>query len=288
MLLVADSGSTKADWTFCDPVGGATRVTSIGVNPNLHSPAEIKTVVQSVCPDAIPEAKVQWVYYYGTGVWDRTRADKIGRVLQACYPQAEIEIHHDLLGAARAACGAEPGVACILGTGSNSCLYDGTDVTDNVTNLGWLIGDEGSGVDLGRRLIRAYSYRELPAEDREHFEEATGHSRQTIGDGLYGAASANRFLASFSPFIHDALERPAVRAIVEDSFREFLRRHVLKYEGARDLPIGFVGSIAYHYGEVLRDVCAAEGLTCGSVTKKPIRALETYHRERAGFAGPTD
>ena len=282
MLLVADSGSTKADWTFCGPGGEVTRVSSIGVNPNLHSPAEIKTVVQSVCPDDIAEAKVTHVYYYGTGVWDRTRADKVGRVLEACYPQAAVEIHHDLLGAARAACGREPGVACILGTGSNSCLYNGEEVVDNVVNLGWLIGDEGSGVDLGRRLLRAYSYRELPAEDREHFEESTGHGRRTIGDGLYGAASANRFLASFSPFIHDSLGRPAIRRLVVDSFAEFLRRHVLKYEGARELPVSFVGSIAYHYGDVLREVCAGEGLTCGSITKKPIRALEAYHRERAG------
>ena len=284
MLLVADSGSTKADWAFCAPDGQTTRVTSIGVNPNLHSRAEIKTVVQSVCPDDIPEAKVRWVYYYGTGVWDATRAERVGEVLRACYPEAEIEIHHDLLGAARAACGEDPGIACILGTGSNSCLYDGEEVTDNVTNLGWLIGDEGSGVDLGRRLIRAYSYRELPPEDREHFEEATGHSRRTIGDGLYGAASANRFLASFSPFLHDSLGRPAIRQLVVDSFTEFLRRHVMKYRGADELPVSFVGSIAFHYREVLREVCSAEGLTCGSITQKPISALERYHRRLAGFA----
>ena len=155
MILVADSGSTKADWAFCDPDGEATRVSSIGVNPNLHSADEIKTVFQSVCPDAIPQAKVEQVHYYGTGVWDEGRAERLARVLRACYPVAHVEVHHDLLGAARAACGTEPGIACILGTGSNSCLYDGTDVIDNVTNLGWLIGDEGSGVDLGRRLIRA-------------------------------------------------------------------------------------------------------------------------------------
>ena len=283
MILVADSGSTKADWTFCDPDGEATRVSSIGVNPNLHSADEIKTVFQSVCPDAIPQAKVEQVHYYGTGVWDEGRAERLARVLRACYPVAHVEVHHDLLGAARAACGTEPGIACILGTGSNSCLYDGTDVIDNVTNLGWLIGDEGSGVDLGRRLIRAYSYRELPGEDRDHFEESTGHDRRTIGDGLYGAASANRFLASFSPFIHDALERPAIRQLVVDSFEEFLRRHVKKYRGASELPVSFVGSIAFHYGDVLREVCAAQRLTCGSIEKKPIHALEAYHRGLAGF-----
>ena len=277
MLLVADSGSTKADWTFYDVDGTQTRVTSIGVNPNLHSPAEIQTVLESVCPVTIQEAKVREVYYYGTGIWDKRRAAVLGSALRSCYPNAEVEIHHDLLGAARAACGDGPGIACILGTGSNSCLYDGVKVRDNVTNLGWLIGDEGSGVDLGRRLIRAYSYRELPPDDREHFEEETGYNKATIGDGLYGTGNANRFLASFSPFIHDNLDRPAIRRLVVASFEEFLTCHVLKYEGAKRLPVSFIGSIAYHYADILREVLTEHELTVGSIKKKPIDALVAYH-----------
>ena len=283
MLLVVDSGSTKADWAYYDPNAEAaaalTRETSIGINPNLHSDAEMTTVIESVCPEHVPEAKVLWVYYYGTGIWDHRRGARIERILRSTYPRAQvIEVHHDLLGAARAACGAEPGVACILGTGSNSCLYDGREVTDSVTNLGWLIGDEGSGVDLGRRLLRRYAYRELPSEDAAHFEDATGHNRVTIGDGLYGPGHANRFMASFSPFIHDNLDRPAIRGIVEEAFREFLRRHVSKYPTARELPVSFVGSIAYHYADVLRDVCAAEGLRCDKIAQKPIDALLDFHR----------
>ena len=280
MLLVADVGSTKADWMFSDADDQRQLVSSIGVNPNLHSEAEISTVLQSVCPSSIPQAKVRWVYYYGTGIWDAKRAEKIEKVLAMIYPNANIEVKHDLLGAARAACGASAGIACILGTGSNSCLYDGHKVLDNVTNLGWLLGDEGSGVDLGKRLIRAYSYRELPAEDREIFENATGHNRQSIGDGLYGPSNANRFLASFSPFVHDHLHRPAIKSLVEDAFREFLHRHVLKYEGAKTLPVSFVGSIAYYYREILREVCAAEGIQCQNIRQKPIEALLSFHREQ--------
>ncbi len=280
MLLVADSGSTKADWTFIDDDGVRTDINSIGLNPNLHTTAEIRNVIESVTPENIPTPKVKWIYYYGTGIWDQIRADKIGEVLKATFGDAKVEVKHDLLGAARAACQDKAGIACILGTGSNSCLYDGQKVVDNVTNLGWLLGDEGSGVDLGKRLIRGYSYRELPKVDREHFEESTGHNRISIGNGLYGPSNTNRFLASFSPFVHDNLDRPAIRQLVEDSFTEFFNRHVLKYENARELPISFIGSIAFHYQEILRQVCDKLNLNCRNITQKPIDALVDYHKDQ--------
>ena len=280
MILVADSGSSKADWAYAPTNGEIQVATSIGVNPNLHSVPEIRTVIESVCPDGISEAKVTHLYYYGTGIWDHSRAAVLEEVLQANYPHAAIEVHHDLLGAARAACQGEPGIACILGTGSNSCLYKNDEVVDNVTNLGWLLGDEGSGVDLGKRLIRAYSYRELSAEDCEYFEETTGHNRASIGDGLYGKGNPNRFLASFSPFIHGALDRPRIRQLVLDAMSEFVRRHVLKYPEAHELPVSFVGSIAFHYQDCLQQVLTEHSLKLGQVRKKPIEALVAYHRSQ--------
>ncbi len=278
MFLVADVGSTKADWVFYTPDSEPRRVSSIGVNPNLHSDAEIVHVLQSVCPEDIPEAKVAWVHYYGTGIWDKSRALRLEKALHGSFPNAEIHVHHDLLGAARAACRDEAGIACILGTGSNSCAYDGKKVTDNVTNLGWLLGDEGSGVDLGKRLIRAYSYRELPAHVRDLFEESTGQNRQSIGDSLYGQGNPNRFLASFSPFIHANLDQPAIRQLVSDSFHEFVLRHVLKYPQAQNQPVSFIGSIAYHYRDILREVCGAHGLQVGRIAQKPIDELVSYHQ----------
>ena len=277
MFLVADVGSTKADWIFHHPELGTFEVAGVGVNPNLHTDAEMRTVLEAVCPEEVPQGKVLHVHYYGTGIWDHSRAKRLHDILHLNYPSAEIEVHHDLLGAARAACGDQAGIACILGTGSNTCLYDGTKVVDNVTNLGWLLGDEGSGVDLGKRLIKAYSYRELEPETRELFEESTGYNKSSIGDALYGPGNPNRFLASFSPFIHENLATPCIRRIVEASFGEFLERHVVKYERARDLPISFIGSIAYHYQDILREVCAAKNLRVGNVAKKPIQALKDYH-----------
>ena len=280
MLLVVDSGSTKADWAFCSPDGTVHMESSLGVNPNVHSTAEITTVLESVCPVEVPEAKVTHIHYYGTGIWDAKRGQKIKEVLQAIYVRADIEVHHDLLGAARAACQAEPGIACILGTGSNTCLYDGSKVTDNVKNLGWLLGDEGSGVDIGKRLVRAYCYRELPREVESLFEESTGHNRKSIGDSLYGPSHANRFLASFSPFVHDNLDVPEIRQLVVEAFTEFLRRHVMKYRGYESLKVSFVGSIAHHYDEVLREVCAAHDITCGGIRQKPIDPLVEFHRRQ--------
>lgn len=277
MKLIADSGSSKADWMFVDERERLDLITSIGVNPNLHSESEIRTVFESVCPLQVPSAKVEAVFYYGTGVWDKKRSSTLHAILQSLYPNAVVEVHHDLLGAARAACGSEPGVACILGTGSNSCLYDGERVTDSVQNLGWLLGDEGSGVDLGKRLIRAYAYRDLSAEDKDWFEEQTGHNAVSIGNSLYGSSSANRFLASFSPFLHDSLHRPAFKAIIVEGLSAFLQSHVLKYDGVASVPVNFVGSIAYHYKDLLREVCQSHKLTVGTIAKKPIHALVDFH-----------
>lgn len=283
MFLVADVGSTKADWIFHHPDHGTYEVSGVGVNPNLHSDAEIRTVIEAVCPEEVPQGKVSHVHYYGTGIWDHSRAQRLHDILHINFPTAEVHVHHDLLGAARAACGDAPGIACIMGTGSNSCLYDGEKVIDNVTNLGWLLGDEGSGVDLGKRLIKAYTYRELRPETRELFEESTGYNRTSIGNALYGPGNPNRFLASFSPFIHENLGLECMRDIVTSSFSEFLRRHVMKYPNATDRAVNFIGSIAYHYQDLLREVCAGEGLRCGSIAKKPIHALKDYH-DAAHFA----
>ncbi len=278
MLLVADSGSSKADWVYYASDAATYEVNSIGVNPNLHSESQIREAFRDVCPQAVDPADVCWIYFYGSGVWDGVRANRIVNSLRLYYPNAEIEIYHDLLGAARAMCGTDPGVACILGTGSNSCLYDGSEVIDNVTNLGWLVGDEGSGVDLGKRLVRAYSYRELTGGLRAEFEDETGHNKLSIAEGLYSGASPNRFLASFSPFIHNHRDEPVIHNLVLDSFGEFLRKHVLKYDGARELPIHFVGSVAYHYSALLAEACKAEGLHMGRVQKKPIGPLVEFHR----------
>lgn len=162
MIVVADSGSSKTDWVFIGEDGSQQSLESAGFNPVLHSAAEISEELATRFRDLSFLDNVEQVFFYGSGCWDQKRADVIIEGTRPFFPNAQLLVEHDLLGAARATCGQEPGIACILGTGSNSCLFDGAQITDNVTNLGYLMGDEGSGTHMGKMIIRAFFYRELP------------------------------------------------------------------------------------------------------------------------------
>jgi glucosamine kinase len=170
MVIVTDSGSTKADWVLTAENGEQSRLSSKGINPVFHSEAFITDLLQGTFNGQLPAEEVSDIYYYGAGCWDDVRKTTVARALQSYFRNADIRVMHDLEGAARATCGDEPGIACIMGTGSNSCLYDGHQLVDNVTNLGYLLGDEGSGTHLGKYLIRAYFYREIPADLMELLE----------------------------------------------------------------------------------------------------------------------
>lgn len=277
MIVIADSGSTKADWKFLDGNREHT-IHSMGFNPVFHSSNEISEGLQEAIDGSIPAEGPKEIYYYGTGCWDNRRKDVIRKALNEVFPAATVNVYHDLLGAARATCGTEPGISCIIGTGSNTCLYDGTDVVDNVTNLGYLCGDEGSGTHLGKKLIRHYFYREFPKDLVEPFEQYVGGGKGKILDNIYGEATPNVYLASFTRFMSAHKDHYFIQRILYRSFAEFIDRHVRKYEGHIKLPVHFIGSIAFIFQETLNLVLTERGMHSGTFIKQPIDSLVEFHR----------
>ncbi len=274
--LIADCGSTKCDWLVDAADSQVEVLETTGFSPFFHTSAEIEHILRSELLPQLGENPVTAVWFYGTGVHDDYRGGIVGEALQTIFPKAAVSVEHDLLAAARAACGHSAGIACILGTGSNSCLYDGQRIVDNVPSLGWLLGDEGSGTYLGRALLRAWFYRELPPELAEAFTAAFPESPNRIKDRVY-AKGGNAYVAGFSGFLGDHTSHAYVQAMLWQAFDAFLDAHVAKYAGHRDLPIHFVGSIAYHYQKELAACLRQRGLHLGAVIQKPIRALQTYH-----------
>jgi glucosamine kinase len=277
MLIIVDSGSTKADWQIIHSDGRKELHSTMGFNPFFHDENRIETELKKQFVKDVKVEEVQYVYFYGAGCSDKMRCDIVKRGLERIFTKAiTIEILHDLLASARATCGIKPGIACIIGTGSNTCLYDGNDVTDNVSNLGYLLGDEGSGSHLGKLLIRAYFYRELPDDIITFFHEDFGSDKREILNKIYGEGP-NVYLASYARFFSKHRNHFYIQKLANEAFTELTRRHILKYEGCHHIPIHFVGSVAYHFKDILKTTLEENDLSLGVVIQKPIDALVDYH-----------
>lgn len=276
MIVVVDSGSTKADWKMVNETG-VQSITTMGFNPVFHTENKIYQELLEAFDNEVKAETATHVYYYGAGCWDEKLKKVVSNALSRVFQKAGIEVQHDLLGAARATCGRDPGISCILGTGSNSCLYDGDDVIDNVTNLGYLLGDEGSGTHLGKSLIRAYFYRELPKALRNELEQDYPGGQQGMLGRIYGKETPNVYLASFTKFMGRNRNHPFVQHLLYNSFVEFIDRHVRKYPGHLSLPIHFIGSVAYHFQEVIQVVLEERAMAPGNFIQKPIDKLVSFH-----------
>lgn len=277
MVIIADCGSTKCDWLLLHGGRDQSLENTVGFSPFFHSSAEIQQILETqLAPRLKPGDTVERVWFYGTGVHDEYRANIVGSALQTVFPQAVIEVEHDLLASARATCGHQAGIACILGTGSNSCYYDGQKILDNVPSLGWLLGDEGSGTHLGKALLRAWFYRELPSDINAAFDAAHPEGMDLVKDRIY-EKGANSYLATFTQFLAGHLEHPFVQNLVATSLGEFLDRHVSKYNGYQQVPIHFVGSIAFHFQSILESCMEERRLILGTVVRKPIYSLADFH-----------
>ena len=282
MKLIADSGSTKTDWVLTDGRGIVAQVQTQGINPFHQAEDDISRILQKellplLAPHESLLASGLTVHFYGSGV--RPELEPLmERLLRSALPSATaVEAHGDLLGAARAVCGADEGIACILGTGANSCLYNGCSITQNTPPLGYILGDEGSGAVLGISFLNALYKGFLPASLVADFESEYQLSMADVIARVYRQPMANRFLASLSPFISRHLDESGVCELVVDNFRRFFRRNLSQY-GRRDLPVGFVGSIASCYEPQLRQAAEAEGFVVGRVVKSPMEGLLAYHR----------
>lgn len=275
MILIADSGATKTDWCLSDNGKIVVRAATQGINPFHQNGDVITGVITKELFPALGNGKIDKVCFYGSGC----RGDKIEmmeNIFISLFPESEIDVNGDLLAAARAVCGFDEGIACILGTGSNSCLYDGKEIIDNVPPLGYILGDEGSGAVLGKLFINAIFKGELDSM-KDEFMKDMNLSLDGIIDRVYCQPLPNRFLASISIFIHKHLDDSRVKKMVTDSFVQFFKHNVCKY-GHADLSVGAVGSIAYYFKDELSEAAKSSGYNLGAVVRSPLEGLVKFHK----------
>ncbi|MBO7139140.1 MAG: ATPase [Prevotella sp.] len=282
MVLIADSGSTKTDWMLRGET--ATRqFHTQGINPIHQSDEQILDILRGeLLPQLISLNQLSAIKFYGSGVRPDQEA-RMERLLREVFqlhsshptprtPHPQIEAHSDLLGAARALCGDSEGLACILGTGANSCLYDGEKIVANTPPLGYILGDEGSGAVLGKRFLNALYKGQLSNETKSDFEAEMRMTLTEVIERVYRQSLPNRWLASLSPFIHSRLDDPAVEALVVDNFSDFIARNIEPYH-RRDLPLQAVGSIAFYYRDQLSQAANKVGYAVGKILRSPLDGM---------------
>ena len=279
MILIADGGSTKTDWRLIKEGREYKQVQTPGFNPYLVGSDEIEAILWKELQPYIDNNAVSSVYYYGAGCSTPVKNMIVENAFEKIFPNARIHISHDLLAAAHALCGDKEGIAAILGTGSNSCFYDGKDITDGIFSLGYFFGDEGSGAYLGKQLLTAYLHKELPEDVEQRFKEEYSMSLESILDAVYTKPAPSRFLASFSRFINNNRNHPYIYNLLTEAFRSFFKYQVCCYARHKEVPVHFVGSVAYHYKDILTEIGLEFGIKTGKFIKAPIDGLVEYHQE---------
>lgn len=278
MILIADSGSTKIDWCVVDHGKLVKQVFTCGMNALLLTEEEMQLRIATELASEVSDYPIDKVYYYGAGCVSEEVCNNVRNAIAASIKADHIEVYTDLLAAAHAVCDREPGIACILGTGSNSCVYDGKNITDNVSPLGYILGDEGSGAVLGKILVGNVLKNQLPQHLCDKFLEQYQLDRLTIIRRVYKEPQANRFLASVTRFLIENINEPSIHQLVYNSFKSFFVRNIANYKGYKEYKINFVGSIAFFYQDVLREVAADMGCTVGNIIQSPMDGLINYHR----------
>lgn len=288
LTLIADCGSTKIEWALVTPATGhpatVRRFRTTGFNAAVTPSEEINRLLTAELSPELAGLTINRVHFYGAGCIGGVADDRIRSLLATILPEAEIEIAGDLIAAARALFGHNPGIACILGTGSNCGLYDGSGIILNTPPMGYILGDEGSGAVLGRNLINLIFKHPglLPAEIIDDFHSTYHLSKADIIEQVYRRPAANRFLASFCPFLKKHLSHPVIHNLVTNSFQSFLSANLpADITGIpnpiNSLPIGFVGSIAYHFSSILRETCSQANLKLTSIIQSPLEQLIEFH-----------
>lgn len=276
MILIADSGSTKTDWRL---VKGEEVISfsTIGFNPYFVTKEDVLRELKQSELKRIAQ-DVRQVYFYGAGCASSEKREFIKEVFLQFFSKATIAVEHDLLGAARATCKDKPGMAAILGTGSNTCIYNGEKVIENIPALGYILGDEGSGAHLGKSFIKAYLGKELSEKTAKKFYDQYQLELIDILNAVYKESFPNRFLASFSPFIYKNINDIEVLTLVKSCFNAFFDKHICRYDNYKKNQLHLVGSVAYYYQDIISEIASEKGLTIGIIIKQPIEELVTYHK----------
>jgi N-acetylglucosamine kinase-like BadF-type ATPase len=279
MILIADSGSSKTDWRVIHSNGKISQHRGVGFNPYYQTSEEMAIQMRHEFLVNL-ESEIEKIYYYGAGCSAPQRKEEVSNALRTIFSKAEIHVDHDLYAAAHATCGHQSGIACILGTGSNSCDYDGEIIIDTRPAPGYILGDEGGGGYIGRKLLSDFIHDEMPSEIKAEFNRRFNLDAPTIQENVYRRPFPNRYMASFCRFITEHKDHPYCYMLFYNSFQDFFKKHVFKYKNYQDKPVNFVGSIAYYNSDILRKAAFDSDIQTNIIIESPIAGLTLYHQER--------
>jgi N-acetylglucosamine kinase-like BadF-type ATPase len=277
--LIADSGATKAEWVLINDGEKKTLFTQ-GISPYFLNTEQVADLVQNELAKKLKNVIVEDIHYYGTGCANPENAKSIKKALHKVFPQANCNVNTDLMAAARAVCGHEKGIACILGTGSNSCYYNGKSIVKNSPGIGYVLGDEGSGAYLGKKVIQYYLYNTFDEDLRARFDAKFVTNGVEILDNVYKKPLPNRYLATFTMFLAENRGHYMIENIIEDGLNDFFFQHLCKYNEVWKYPVSFVGSVADGFKDVIQQLCNSYEFELGTILKNPMQGLVKYHNER--------
>lgn len=277
-LLLAESGSTKTDWRLLRAEGRTQSFKTEGINPYLQSFAEISSMLREQLNWNPEKHPIDQVVFYGAGASGVENQNLVKKALQGYFGQEDVCVQSDMMAAAHALCGDEKGVVCIIGTGSNSCYYDGKKAAEQQASLGYVAGDEGSGNYMGKRVLQYYAYKTFDPELHSYFEMEFGDDLEHILHKIYREPFPNRYLASFVKLLRENRGHYMVENIIEDCLNDFFRQYILKYRESWKQPIHFTGSVAYGFKDVVASICHQYELELGKIVKTPLEGLVAYHR----------
>lgn len=275
--LIADSGSTKTEWCILKD-GKARSFYTQGLSPYFLNEEQITSVFRLGVFPKVKKNGVGEIHFYGTGLKNPANKKLIERALKSVFSEAKVAVNDDLFGAARSLCGDAKGVVCILGTGSNSCFFNGKKIVKNSPGLGYILGDEGSGAVLGKILVQRYLYDLMDDDLRQRFEERFSPDYADILDSVYKKPMANRYLASYAIFLAENRGHYMIENILTDCLNEFFHWHLSKYAESFRYPLHFTGSVAYGFRDVIRSLAGEYGFTVGNIFKTPMEGLVRYHK----------
>lgn len=278
-ILIADSGATKTAWRLLENGKKSTFYTK-GISPYYMTQHEMIQLMRKEFPKKILSKSIHQVHYYGTGCKTKTKANIVMRAIKALYPDASIHVTHDLMGAAIATCGNEKGIACILGTGSNSCYFNGSRLVANSPGLGYVLGDEASGAYFGKILLQHFLYKKLDDLLEKSFINIFKTNKEEILHHVYKEPFPNRYLAGFAKFLSMHRGHYIIENIIEDGFHAFMGTHLLSYPQSARVPVHFVGSIAFHFKDKIDELCKVYGFRLGQVIQNPIDGLTHFHLKK--------
>lgn len=275
-ILIADSGATKTEWCLKSK-DGITKIATEGLNPYYHTTGSIQSVVMNSLKPKVSSEEVEHIYFYGAGCDSEEKKGIVHDALKNRFKIATIHVYHDLLGAARACFFHDAGIACILGTGSNSCLYDGEKIVKHIPSLAFILGDEGSAGYFGKKLINSYFRYEIPDDLVDDLEEKYDMSLDYITKGLYDNPQKSRFIASYGAFLGEHPEHPFIKNMLHEGFENFITRIVMKYPDAQKYEVRFIGSVASAHQDMIKEILQEHGMKPGLFVRKPMDRLVEFH-----------